>query len=403
MSKTLERLEEFAIDVILERRYGKRAALLRALLNVLSRVYRQIVTLRLWLYEKRIAPVHALGCLVVSVGNLTVGGTGKTPVVEKFARALTKGGRRVAILSRGYKSSPRPLSERLSAWFRPWEEGAPPRVVSDGSSLLLNSQTAGDEPYMLASNLKDVVVLVDKDRAKSGLYAIKKFGCDTLLLDDGFQYLRLKERLDVLLVDRETPFGNRYLLPRGTLREPPSHLKRANIIFITKCDGSDLQPLKDELRLYNRHAEFIECAHSALHLEDLTTHEIKPLDFLKNLRIGAISGIARPESFEQGLSKLGAEIIYSRQYADHHRFSRAEIDYMIQRTKARDARAIITTEKDAVRFPRLEKCDLPIYFLRVEIKIISGHETFDECVARLCHTQHAVVGTVKNGTAMRAG
>src|SRR5471030_3036644 len=145
MSKTLERLEEFAIDVILERRYGKRASLLRALLYILSCVYLQIVSFRLWLYEKRIAPVHALGCLVVSVGNLTVGGTGKTPVVEKFARALTKGGRRVAILSRGYKSSPRPLGERLNAWFRPWEEGAPPRVVSDGQSLLLNSETAGDE------------------------------------------------------------------------------------------------------------------------------------------------------------------------------------------------------------------------------------------------------------------
>src|SRR5271154_6528202 len=113
MSKTLERLEEFAIDVILERRYGKRAALLRALLNILSRGYRRIVTLRLWLYEKRIAPVHALGCLVVSVGNLTVGGTGKTPVVEKFARALTRGGRRVAILSRGYKSVDRRRKKSL--------------------------------------------------------------------------------------------------------------------------------------------------------------------------------------------------------------------------------------------------------------------------------------------------
>ena len=111
-------------------------------------------------------------------------------------------------------------------------------MVSDGKSLLLDSETAGDEPYMLASNLKDVVVLVDKDRVKSGRYAIEKFGCDTLLLDDGFQYWKLRgRRQDIVLIDCQQPFGNKHLLPRGTLREPPSHLARATTIFITKSDG----------------------------------------------------------------------------------------------------------------------------------------------------------------------
>jgi tetraacyldisaccharide 4'-kinase len=384
MSKTLERLEEFAIDVILERRYGKRAALLRLFLLTLSGVYKQLMRARSWAYEKRIARVHNLGCLVVSVGNLTVGGTGKTPVVEKLARALTNGGRRVAILSRGYKSQPRPLGERLRNRFLPLDEQTPPRVVSDGKSILLNSDIAGDEPFMLANNLKDVVVLVDKNRVKAGYYAVKKFGVDTLLLDDGYQYMRLRERLDVLLVDREAPFGNRYLLPRGTLREPPEHLKRANVIFITKCDGSDLNELKQELRRYNRHAEFIECAHTPLHLEEISTYAQRPLEDLRRLRIGAISGIARPESFEESLKKLGADLIYSRQFADHHRFTEDEVKYVIERSLARGAKAVITTEKDAVRFPRLEHWDLPVYFLRVEIKIISGHENFDQCVERLC-------------------
>ncbi len=247
-NRYLDRLEQFAVDVILERRWGFRAGVFRLFLLMLSRIYRVVVRWRLWWFDTRLGSVHALGCLVISVGNLTVGGTGKTPVVELFARELTKRGRKVAVLSRGYKSQPAPLSQRLFDRFRPMELRRPPRVVSDGRSLLLDSEMAGDEPFMLASNLKDVLVLVDKDRVKSGLHAIRKFGCDTLLLDDGLQYLGLKERLDIILIDRESPFANRYLLPRGLLREPPEQLCRANIIFITKCDGRDLTELRAELR-----------------------------------------------------------------------------------------------------------------------------------------------------------
>src|SRR5947199_8667413 len=156
MGRSLENLEQFAIDVILERRGGVRAALLRSFLYLLSLIYERLVQFRLFLYRKRIFRERALGCLVISIGNLTVGGTGKTPIVEKFARALQAGGRRVAILSRGYKSVPRKrrLLSRLNG------DSDPPRVVSDGKSLLLDSVPAGDEPYMLAHNLKDVIVLV---------------------------------------------------------------------------------------------------------------------------------------------------------------------------------------------------------------------------------------------------
>ena len=385
MSNRFDRLEQFAVDVILERRWGFRAGLFRFFLWILSGLYRLGVRWRLWWFESRLGSVHALGCLVVSVGNLTVGGTGKTPVVELFARELTRRGRKVAVLSRGYKSQPAPFPQEFLDRFRPLELRHPPRVVSDGRSLLLDSEKAGDEPFMLASNLKDVQVLVDKDRVKSGLHAIRKFGCDTLLLDDGLQFLRLKERIDIVLIDRETPFANRYLLPRGLLREPPAQLCRANIIFITKCDGSDLSKLREELRRYNRHAEIVECAHKPLHLEEIFTQEIRPLSYLKDLRIGTISGIARPESFEEGLRKLGVELIYSRRYADHHRFNENEVAKMFERSKARGARAVITTEKDSVRFPRLGKRPLPIYFLRVEIEIIRGHDAFNRCLEKMCH------------------
>src|SRR5438045_8802118 len=209
MGRRLENLEQFGIDVVLERRHGFRAGILRGILYALSFIYDRLVQLRLYLYRKRVFRERALGCLVISIGNLTVGGTGKTPIVEKFARALQSGGRRVAILSRGYKSVPRKRSwlDRIKK-----KDVDPPRVVSDGKSLLLDSLTAGDEPYMLAHNLGDVIVLVDKDRVKSGRFAIDKWNIDTLLLDDGLQYLHIKHRLDMVLVYRQETFVNNLLI-----------------------------------------------------------------------------------------------------------------------------------------------------------------------------------------------
>lgn len=386
MRRWLENLEQFAIDVILGRRHGMRAALLRGLLYALSFVYAWLVQLRLFCYRKRILRERALGCLVISIGNLTVGGTGKTPIVEKFARALQTGGRRVAILSRGYKSVAKP-SKR--SWLDRVRGVAPdpPRIVSDGQSILLDSLTAGDEPYMLANNLKDVMVLVDKDRVKSGLFAIREMKADTLLLDDGLQYLHLKHRLDIVLVDRQAPFGNEFLLPRGTLREPPRNLRRASYIFITKSSGEPNDELIARIRRYNRTAEIIECAHQPLYLQDVYTGEQSPLDRLKNTYIGSFCGIAAPESFEEGLRKLGARIELTKRYADHHRYTEGELQNFVNRCLRRDVDMIVTTEKDAVRFPHLAKPEVPIYFLRVEILILSGHETWEHCVARICRPQ----------------
>jgi tetraacyldisaccharide 4'-kinase len=383
----LEKLEQFAIAVVLERRQGKRATILRSSLFGLSQIYRGLVKLRLWLYRNRILRERNLGCLVVSIGNLTVGGTGKTPVVEKFARSLQDGGRKVAILSRGYKSVKPPLGERLAARLAGRQpEIDPPRVVSDGRRLLLDSKTAGDEPYMLASNLRNVIVITDKDRVKSGLHAIKKFNCDTLILDDGLQYLRLRHRLDIVLVDRYQPFGNEFLLPRGTLREPPKNLKRATYIFITKCTGipGENDALKDRIRLYNRTAEIIECTHQPKYLENVETREQIPLAALQDLEIGAVSGIAVPESFEGGLERLGARIIFRRQFTDHHRYSEQEIITFINDCRDAGVKMIVTTEKDSVRFPRLPRFDVPMYFLRVEIGILSNEESFTECIDRIC-------------------
>jgi len=387
MGRRLEALEQFGIDVVLERRRGVRAALLRALLLALSWIYGQIVRLRLFLYRKRIFRERALGCLVISIGNLTVGGTGKTPVVEKFARALQMGGRKVAILSRGYKSIPKTKRNWLERLRR--DPVDPPRIVSDGKSLLLDSLAAGDEPYMLAHNLKDVVVLVDKDRVKSGRLAIDKWKADTLLLDDGLQYLHLKHRLDIVLVDRQAPFGNEFLLPRGTLREPPRNLRRASYIFITKNTGASNDALIQRIRRYNRTAEIIECAHQPLYLQHVYTGEQLALELLRDRYVGSICGIAAPESFENALKQLGAQVDLAKRYTDHHYYSEAELLSFISRCIRRDLEMIVTTEKDAVRMPRLSEAELkvPIYFLRVEIEIVSGHESWEHCVARICQPQ----------------
>src|SRR2546421_8293286 len=386
MSQRTENLEQFAIDVILERRHGVRASLLRALLYALSFIYERLVQLRLFLYRHRLLREHTLGCLVISIGNLTVGGTGKTPIVEKSARALRAGGRRVAILSRGYKSVPRRGPRKWWHLLRT-KEPAPPRTVSDGKTLLLDSLTAGDEPYMLANNLKDVIVLVDKDRVKSGLHAIREMKADTLLLDDGLQYLHLKHRLDIVLIDRQAPFGNEFLLPRGTLREPPRNLRRASYIFITKSTGESNEQLIKRIRRYNRTAEIIECAHKPLHLQNVVTGEIAPLEKLRGAFIGSICAIAVPDSFEDGLRKLGAKIEIAKRYIDHHRYTDAELRSFINRCIRRDLEMVVTTEKDAVRFPLLAKTEVPIFFLRVEIEILSGHETWAHCVHRICNPQ----------------
>ena len=387
MRRWVESLEQFAIDVILERRYGKRAAVLRVFLFVLSLVFTGVVQFRLWLYRKRFLRNSPLGCVVISVGNLTVGGTGKTPVVERLARTLQEGGRRVAILSRGYKSRRAPFFRRLHGRLTGRIDESIPRIVSNGEHVLLGSREAGDEPYMLATNLlgAGVVVLVDKDRVKSGRYAIEHFGADTLILDDGLQYLHLQHRLDIVLVDRHAPFGNEFLLPRGTLREPPGNLRRASYICITKSEEADNTALVQRIRRYNRTAEIIECTHRPRHLQEVFTGRRLPLEALQGATVGAFSAIATPESFETALRKLGASIELTRRFIDHHRFTEQEIRTFAARCRRRDVAMILTTEKDAVRFPKRLALEVPVFLLRVEIDILNGEESWQKCVDRICH------------------
>ena len=387
--KYSEACEKYFMDLINERNFSICDNILRGILFGVSRIYRRIVQFRHWLYDKGVYRRSPLGCLVVSIGNLTCGGTGKTPVVEVFAKNLTKNGRNVAILSRGYKSKDRSFWQKLLMQNKSKKNEVPPRIVSDGKNLLLNSSTAGDEPYMLASNLKNVKVLVDKDRVKSGKYAISEFEVDTLILDDGFQYLPLKSHINIVLVDSTQPFHNHHVLPRGLLREPIKNIRKADYIFLTKSNGGNhIRHLKKFVEHHNRNAEIVECCHKPKHLEDVFSKENKqPLSLLKGKKIAAVSGIANPKSFENFLSQLGSELVYTKSFADHHSYTQQEIIDFVNEGKNADASMILTTEKDAVRFPRLTRRDIPVYFLRVEIDIISGHENFEQCISRICFIQ----------------
>ncbi len=264
--------------------------------------------------------------------------------------------------------------------------------MSDGRTVLLDSEQAGDEPFMLARNLPGVIVLVDKNRVKAGEFAIKKFGCDTLVLDDGFQYLPLKGSLNLLLVDKTNPFGNGHLLPRGILREPIKHLKRASYVFLTKSNGERDQDLEHVIEEHNPGVDIIECAHRPQYLRHFGVADGAPgarvaLSFLKGRRVLAFSGIATPESFEKFLRDLGALLVGRERFLDHYRFGDEDLAELFGQGQREGAECLVTTEKDAVRISEQLYCPLPLYYLRLEIDILRGAADFDEAVGRLCFPQ----------------
>lgn len=377
-----ERLESYLVRLIQEKGADldqpAGVKFLLAVLKGLSLMFAAIVGIRDFLYRTGLIRRHPLGIQVISIGNVTAGGTGKTPVTEIFARTLSAEGRKVAILSRGYRRKEAPWWRRLFT-----QVIDPPLVVSDGRHVLLDSATGGDEPYMLASNLPGVAVVVDRNRVKAGRYAIKRLGCNTIILDDGFQYQKLKHSVEVLLVDATNPFGNGNMLPRGILREPARRLKRADIIFLTKCHG-DASAVREEIRRYNSTAEIVECNHTPKMLRDVWSREEYPLSWLQGKTTCTLSGIASPKGFENSLRRLGARVVWCERYADHHRYDSSEILYALNRTADMGADALVTTEKDAVRFPRLETTPVRCLYLRIAIEILSGAESFDQIINRIC-------------------
>jgi tetraacyldisaccharide 4'-kinase len=308
-----------------------------------------------------------LGCHVIVVGNITMGGTGKTPVAEYLARPLLAMGRKPAIISRGYKSKGESRYNKLLRWLTHSPDKRP-KIVSHGEKILLNSERAGDEPYMLAKNLEGVSVIVDKDRIKAARYAIKRFGSDVLILDDGHQYLRLRSTLGMVLIDKNNPFGNYHLLPRGILRELRSHLDCASCIVLTKSNATRNYELEPEIHNVNYGIQIVECCHQSCHLVGHREAEILPLEIFRGKNVAIFCAIASPDGFERFIATLGANIVYKRRYIDHHRFTNAELSSINERAK--DADFLIATEKDAVRIANDFKFSVPFFYMRVRIQFL---------------------------------
>lgn len=383
MKSRMDEFAEWGTEVVFGRARGFRAWMMRCALRFASFFFYVLVKVRLFLFTRRIKTVRYLSTFVVSVGNITAGGTGKTPVVEFLARTLAERGRKCAILTRGYKSEP---LDEPQEWMD--KEGKPvknlPKIASDGETRYLSPLYAGDEPFMLAKNLDGVAVLVDKDRVKSGIFAIEQLGANTLILDDGMQYLKLKHEIDIVLVDCGFPFGTGALLPRGTMREPHSALARASYIILTKSGGKPQGELISTIRRYNKVADIIVTNHAPAHLENLFTGERKPLSFLKDKYVACMSGIARPESFEGLVEGLGAHVEIRRRYPDHYWFDQEDLETFVDRCAERAMDLIVTTEKDAVRFLKPGEMDVPIYFLRIHIEIEQGEEYWNRMIDRIC-------------------
>ena len=298
---------------------------------------------------------------VVSIGNLTVGGTGKTPAACMLAEWARNEGYRVAILSRGYGGH---YTEKVLE-------------VSDGDQLNAGPYEAGDEPFLMAKKLTGVPVIVSRERFRAGVYAHEKFGTHFYILDDGFQHLALKRDLDLVLLDDENPFGNGHLLPWGPLREPLSQLRRADALIITRSDPSLKGSKALELlgRRYPNRPVF-RSAHIPGKVVVPMGHRHFEPGYIKGKRLMAFTGIARPGVFKETLTALGGEVIYFRGFRDHFPFTPDEIRKLIAEREGNRADLLITTEKDWVRIEKYVNKSPDIAYLTIKLDLISEKELF---------------------------
>jgi len=368
-TQKVENLKTYFIDLVHEKEvHGIFMHLFMGMLFLFSLIYEQLVNIKLLGYKLGISGKEKLDCYVISLGNITVGGTGKTPTAQRLARDIRDMGYKVVILNRGYRAK----------WHG--EVG----IVSDGKQLHMTAAEAGDEAYMLAKHLPNVPVLIGAERAVTGRYAIEHFGAEVAILDDGYQHWQLVRDMDILLVDAVNVFGNGYILPRGTLR----HISRANVCLITKIDQAEVgagEYIRDTVHKYNKDAQIVESIHQprcfiplAEWFQDLAQEGINT-EKIAGRKVMAVSAIGNPASFERTLKDLGAEIIESLRYPDHHEYTMTEMQDVLQQADALDAEAIVLTEKDAVKIPdEVAKANwsIPIFVICVEVKFQTGGDEF---------------------------
>jgi tetraacyldisaccharide 4'-kinase len=318
-----------------------------SLLRLLSLPYRGAVAARNGLYDRRLFQQVRLPCPVISVGNITVGGTGKTPMVILLAKLLREKGRRPAVLSRGYGARTK----------------APVNTVSDGNRILMGWHEAGDEPILIARSVSGVPVLTGPRRLLTGRAAIGHLGADILILDDAFQHRALYRDLDIVLIDAAHPFGNGRLLPGGPLREPAKSLGRAH--FLIRTGDREPEPLPSEIPELPSFRGF----HRPLAVLEGGTDRLLPTASLQGQKVCAFAGIGRPEAFRRSLNELASEIVSFRPFPDHHPYSPADIDSLRRLAGKTRAERIVTTEKDGVRLTDFPDFLTEVSLLRIGMEI----------------------------------
>jgi len=317
-----------------------------------------------------VKPVRLPG-KVISVGNLTVGGTGKTPLVIQLARTLRDRGYRPVVLSRGYGGTSK----------------NPVNVVSKGTELLMNQNEAGDEPVLIAKSATGIPVLTGPRRVHTGDWAIKNLNADVLILDDGFQHRHLFRDIDIVLLNASSPFGNGNLLPGGPLREPISALKRADIIIATGTYDDVTAPrpivLPDGV-----HAPVFKCYYQPRNLLHGARETAFPPELVKGKKICAFAGIGNPLAFENTLAALGADVAVFIPFPDHHRYTEQDVGLIDEKARQCRAEMIVTTEKDKIRLEGFEAFLRDLYTLRVEMEFLSGREDFERLLLGKLNEDH---------------
>jgi tetraacyldisaccharide 4'-kinase len=331
-------------------------------LYLLSLPYQWAVQTRVLFYDIGLLRTKRLPCPVIGVGNITVGGTGKTSLAMGLARGLMDRDIPVAILSRGYKGK---------------KSSGP--LVSDGQRILLSPEESGDEPFLMARSLRGIPVLVGRDRFAIGQVALQRFGVQGLLLDDGYQHLRLYRDLNILLIDSGIGFGDQHLLPRGILREPLSHLRRADLFLLTKVEhAEECRPLETELRKFSPSSSIFHSHYEPLGLIG-PEGEKEGLHSLRGKKALVFSGIANPDYFSFLLKKWGMEIVKESIFPDHYLFTAKDLASLEKQGKEADW--FVTTEKDMVKLMNLNISHLPIRALRITLKIWEEEEFYQRVMA----------------------
>ena len=332
------------------------------MLSLLGSIYEKIADARNRLYDRGVFETFDLGSRTVSIGNITTGGTGKTPLVAYVANVLAKRGERVCILTRGYgRENP---GRRV--------------LVSDGNEIFASVREAGDEPFELAQKLMgQAIVIADGDRVAAAEWAKRKFGATAFVLDDGFQHRRAKRDLDIVCIDATNPFGGGKMLPAGRLREPLDNLKRADVIVITRANMiDDLTGLKFEIAKLAPGKPVFDAENRIVNLallDDFHTGKQAPRKIEIKEPAFAFCGIGNPENFFEQLRRASLDIIATKSFGDHHEYSQADIDTIEQLAKQSGATSVMTTAKDAVKLDAL-KFTLPCYVVEIKTEIQNAEE-----------------------------